>query len=444
MLTFALLLAAHVNQDQFGRFPFVDDEGVLFGGGTSWGVVLPDDVYGGYGRVCEESFGPVVFFALFQPTHGNRIVLGGVDGMSQTTDGGCSLTVMDNELVGEFVSAIHIDKTNPEHLIVGTSTPGSANGIWESFDGGDSFSLLREREPDVSYFGIAASDDGRIAVSGSDGNGFNVVLWSEDSGATFQDASALWFEEPIAGVLTFDGDDLIVGGLSPNVRGFVDRAQLGADPPTKTRIGSTPRDVALALTFRDELYVLSKNGVFGELLREDPTKETGFASVPGGPSDCAFVVGDVIYGCGKQTQGLNPALFLRSSDAATWETALAFVDVHYRSCPAGSRGQVGCASFIETFCGDGLDDDFDGADDCDDDDCRFNDLCAGEGEGEGEGEQVTEGEGESRPSDDGPITSPNRSACGSSGTAAVVGLGVLLRRRRLAPSSGGPPSKCGA
>jgi hypothetical protein len=100
---------------------------------------------------------------------------------------------------------------------------------------------------------------------------------------------------------------------------------------------------------------------------------------------------------------------------------------------------VGCASFIETLCGDGLDDDFDGPDDCADDDCRFNDLCVGEGEGEGEGdaegEQVAEGEG--RPPDDEPSTSPNRPVCGSSGTAAVIGLGILLRRRRRSPSSGG-------
>lgn len=435
MLMLTLILAAHVNQDQFGRFPFVDDEGVLFGGGTSWGIVTPDDVYGGYGRVCEESFGPVVFFALYQPSRGDRLVLGGIEGMAQTSDGGCSLTPLENELAGEFVSALHVDANNPDHLIIGTSTPSSGNGIWESFDGGDSFRVLRALEEEVLWFGIAADDAGRIALSGSDANAINYVLYSEDGGATFEDVSSLWRDEPIARALVFDGDDLIVGGLLPNVRGFVDRAQLGVDPPTKTRIGTTPRDVTLAVTFRESLYVLSRNGLIGEMLREDASNKTGFVLVPGGPSDCAFVAGDALYGCGKQTQGLNPSLFLRSRDGAAWETAIAFVDVHYRNCAVGSRGQVGCASFLETLCGDGEDDDFDGADDCEDDDCRFNELCIGEGEGEGEGEgQQGEGEGEAggRPPDDEPPASPNRPACGS-GVAIVVGLGVVMRRRRSQP-----------
>ncbi len=234
MLTLALplLLATHVGQLQFGRFPFVDDQGLLFGGGTSWGLVLPDDVYGGYGRVCEESFGAVVYFAVPQPTR-NRILLGGLQGLATTTDGGCTLQVIENELRGEYVSALHVDPANPDHLFIATSTTSAANGLWESVDGGNTFAQVFAAIPDASFFGIAVSADGsRVALSGNDGTGYNLMLWSEDGGASFSDVSALYRDIIIARVLGFDDDDLLVGGLLPTVRGFVDRGvlhQFGCD-----------------------------------------------------------------------------------------------------------------------------------------------------------------------------------------------------------------------
>ena len=95
--------SAHLGQEQFGRFPFVVD-GVISGGGTSWGVVLPDDIFGGYARVCEESFGPAVTISV-QQRDGARVMSAGINGIEITTDAGCSWTVLDNELLAAFPNA---------------------------------------------------------------------------------------------------------------------------------------------------------------------------------------------------------------------------------------------------------------------------------------------------------------------------------------------------
>ncbi len=411
-LALAVALVGHLGQDQFGQFPFVDDDGALVGGGTSWGVVLPDDA-GRYGRVCEESFGPVVSFALYQHGRG-RVLLGGVDGISEATDGGCAQQVLDNGLRGAFVSAVHVDRNNPAHLLVTTATTASANGVWESVDGGDTFVQLWAAEG-VSWFAIAADDAAHVVVSGSDDDGQHHVASSRDRGATFSDVSALWRDEAAVRVLTFDGADVIVGGLSQDARGYVDRAQLTLDPPSKSRVGTAPRDVTQAVVFRDALYVLARTGVVGELLREARDSETGFALVPGGPSDCVFVVDDALVGCGKLTLGIDVPLFSRSRDGAVWVPEIAFADVSDRTCPVGSPGQVGCP--FETRCGDTVDNDFDTFVDCADDDCWFDAVCAGEGGGASDGDG-----GDARPA------GTERSSCGA-GAALMLGLSVVLRRR---------------
>lgn len=416
---------AHLGQDQFGRFPFVVDDAII-GGGTSWGIVLPDEVFGGYGRVCEESFGPAVTFAIHQPARG-RILLGGINGLEATSDGGCSYTVVDNDLAGRFPNGLWQDPLDGDHLLAGTSTTTGVNGVWRSRDGGDTWTeVIAERQG--NFFSTAASDGGqRIAVGGNDGDpaGANVLLLvSVDGGATFVNVSSAVIERVIVAPLTWDGDALILGGLDPSTQGFIDRVTLDGTTPIITAVGTTPRQTTHAVVFGGEVFTIARNGARGELYRENDSA-LGFGAVPDGPSECLFKEGNGLVGCGKQA-GLNPAMFMTSTDGVTWTRVVSFVDVHYRACPDGTVGQTACASFLETFCGDDVDDDFDGLTDCEDDDCAFNPLCvAAEGEGEGEGEPG-EGEGEG----EGDVFPGTGSCCSGDPAAAAAGLGALLLRRR--------------
>ena len=418
---------AHLGQDQFGRFPFIED-GVVIGGGTSWGVVLPDEVFGGYGRVCEESFGPAVTFALRQVER-ERVLLGGINGVEVSADGGCSWTVVDNALTGTFPNAMWHDPINPRRLLVGTSTIGADNGLWESVDDGDTWRVVLPARVG-NFFNIAVSDDGtRIAATGNDGAGHVLLLMSDDGGDSFVDVSAAVDDRVIVSALLFDGDTLLLGGLSPSTQGFIDRVDFDGVGVVVDGVGEMPRQSTHAVIFDGVLHVIARTGARGELYRANDSA-LGFGVVAEGPSECLFVVDGTLWGCGKQA-GLNQALFLRSDDGEAWTTDIGFIEVHYRACPEGTAGAVGCSSFIETFCGNGLDDDLDGVDDCDDDDCHFNPLCAGnEGEGEGEGEPVGEGEGE--PIGEGEGEPPPASMCGDARGSAPLALALLavLRRRR--------------
>jgi hypothetical protein len=420
---------AHLGQDQFGRFPFVVD-GRVVGGGTSWGLVLPDEVFGGFGRVCEESFGPAVTFALDQPAQG-RVLLGGIQGLEVTTDGGCSWSVIDNDLNGAFPNGIWRDPNDPDHLIIGTSTISANNGVWRSRDGGDTVTQLIA--PRVgNFFSIAASDDGvHIAVGGNNGQSAVLLLMSDDAGETFVDVSASVDERIIVTPLAYDGSALILGGLDPSTQGFIDRVVIDGDVATVTPVGTTPRQTTHAVVFGGDVFTVARNGARGELYRENDSA-LGFGVVAGGPSECLYLDdgGTGLLGCGKQGS-LETGLFMRSADGVTWVEEIAFLDVHYRACPDGTVGQSACSSFIETFCGDGIDDDFDGATDCEDDDCAFNPLCVS-GEGEGEG---GEGEGEGREGEGEGDDVVGASCCTGSPSGAVAYgaiplLLLRLRRRR--------------
>ena len=427
MNTLALLsllaLPGHVGQEQFGRFPFVGAGGALVGGGTSWGLVRPDDDNGGWGRGCEEAFGRAVFFAVPQP---GRVLLGGLDGLSTTTDDGCSYQQLDNALTGSYASAFWLDPHDDRHLLVGTSTVSADNGVWESHDGGDTFLPLLPRRPG-GFFHLAVSDDGtQIAVTGSDTSGRTLLLMSNDRGASFVDVSDVVADYPLAHALVFDGDQLVLGGIDTASEGIVDHVAFDGVTASLAHLGTVPRETTTAVIFHDQLFVLSRNGARGELYVENGSV-LGFGLVQGGPSDCLVARGDALYGCGKQV-GLNTSLFLRSDDGVTWTEVVRFADVHYRTCPADTAGYAACGSYLETACNDGVDNEVDGYVDCDDDDCAFNPVClGGEGEGEGEGDAGDTGEGEGEDdSDDG-----TTSCCtGSPATSAWLAPLLVLRLRR--------------
>ena len=417
-------VSAHLGQEQFGRFPYIE-AGVVIGGGTSWGVVQVDEVFGGYGRVCEESFGPAVTFSLRQVAR-SRVMQGGIDGVEVTTDGGCTWAVLDNELAGTFPNAMWNDPADAAHLLVGTSTIGAENGLWESTDDGDTWrNILPARTG--NFFNIAVNDDGiRIAATGNDGTGHVLFLMSADGGATFADVSAAVDDRVIVSALAYDGDTLLLGGLAASTQGFIDRVDFDGVAVAIDSVGTMPRQSTHAVIFKGVLHVISRTGARGELYRQNDSA-LGFGAVPDGPTECLFVVDDALWGCGKQA-GLNTSMFVRSDNGDDWVTDITFIEVHYRACPEGTRGAVGCGTFIETLCGNAVDDDLDGVEDCDDDDCHFNPLCVGaEGEGEGEGEPVGEGEGEGTES---PTKLSTCNELAGSSPVLLVLLGLLRRRRR--------------
>ncbi len=368
---------AHLGQEFFGRFPFVDDAGAVVGGGTSWGLVLPDAA-GRFARVCEEAAGPLVTFAHAQP-HRGRVLLGTDAGLVQSIDDGCGYDVVDNDLRATLPAALVALPATPDTLHVVTATTGVENRLWRSTDGGDSFVA---RGPPVAgtLDVVAASDDGRrVCVAGRTAAGpaaaaRPLLRCLDDDADAFVDLdAAVAGRVRVSAVVVVPGGDLVVAGLDATAAGFVDRVDPALAVVVDAR-GPLPRHATHAALVGDTLAVLARNGPRAQLFVTALSSSTPFVPVDGGPTDCLFAAGGRFVGCGKD-RGADAPLFLRSDDAVTWAPAVAFAAVRPRPCPTDTPGALRCPPPDERACGDRFDDDYDGAVDCADDDCAA--ACAG-------------------------------------------------------------------
>jgi hypothetical protein len=381
---------AHFGQEFFGRSPFVNDadEVTAVGGLTTWGLVLPDDD-GGYARVCEEAIGPQVGFAVLQRARG-RVLLGTALGLEATSDDGCSYALLDNPLRGLVPAAVAAADRPGEQLYVVTATPDVDNGLYVSADGGDTFhargpllpgSLTAIAIDAADEHGVAGGPHGSVVVAGARHDGRPLLARSTDGGSSFTALDALVAaRSQVDAVLVLADGTTVVGGLDTTATGFVDLV----DATGAVRsLPPLPRRVTHVVATSTHLFALARNGATGTLLSMslDATDAGWQATAAGGPTECVFVVDDVLVGCGKRRASGMP-LFVRSSDeGTTWETLVGFDDVAPRRCPADTAGTLLCPPTLERSCANGADDDLDGRADCEDDDCAQ--ACARKADDDG-------------------------------------------------------------
>ncbi len=375
-------VAAHLGQEFFGRHPFVED-GAVVGGNTTWGLVLPAETGGDLARVCEEAVGPLVTFALAQPEHG-RVILGTEVGLVQTSDAGCSASLLDNALRGNIPTAAAALPTDPETVFViasaSTAPADGPSGLWVSTDGGDSFVAIGPAL--TGALDVLAVDDigSRVCVAGRAPGAPPLLRCSSDGGTTFANLDAVVNGRiRVSALVLLAGGDIVVAGLDATAEGFVDRIAPAATggPAIVAALGPLPRHVTHAAIVGDTLAVLARNGPRSGLFVTALSRPAPFVLVDGGPTDCLVAVDGHFYGCGKD-RGAGTPLFLHSTDGLAWESAVSFAAVRPRLCPADTSGTVRCPPVNERACGDFLDDDYDGDVDCDDEDCTA--ACAADDE----------------------------------------------------------------
>lgn len=464
-LSLLALVATHGAEPQAGKFPYFDAAapGGLTGGGTSWGVVMPEGDH--FARVCEEAYSNAEFDEVPSPPRAlnssfshlradGGILIGGFGGTYITNDVGCTYTPVAF-FDGQVTSSIARGPAGS--LLVATATLSGENGIYESLDDGDTWSVLVPPVADVAFFQLVTNDDGsRILATGSNSASATVpaVFVSDDGGATFDDVSAGYAQYPLVRAATFDVDGAaLMGGFDAQGKGMVLRAVAPFSAPDELPVDLVADgvggddDPAVADAFPSEIThvaVVPNGGGLVALARlrkvlfHRPVGAAAFVDVTEastGPSDCVFVHpdGQRLVGCGQEIATGSVGLFMESSDGVTWQPTIGFGDVVYRRCPVGTVGHDACKGQFESTCDDGLDDDFDQLVDCDDDECAP--LCGegegegGEGEGEpgeGEGEgDVGEGEGEGEPAG-----CPGCTSTKSGADVALCGFALLLLARK--------------
>ncbi|MCC7070334.1 MAG: hypothetical protein IT383_03370 [Deltaproteobacteria bacterium] len=431
-LALAVPAAAHVGQLQEGRDPFLVD-GEVMGGLSTWGIVLP--VGSHWERVCEEAIGPVAFFARRRAR--GDILVGTLEGLMVTSDEGCSYQLLSGAL-DEHSPAAMVAVGN--RLFASTAQYGQANSIYTSDDEGESWQVAHGPVADTALFQLHASADGSHLIATGSRTGAStspVVLVSVDGGESFQDVSSGYTGYVIVSALGFreNGSTAMISTMTSDNQFRVMAAAAGSYQ-TPTTIGTLPSEAKSGVDWNSTVWVVTP--LAGMFYRKGPA-DADFVQVSdttSGPTKCVarHPDGDRLLGCGRQAVG-NPGLFMESADGVNWHEIIGFDDIAYRVCPAETAGFTMCATYFESACGNGEDEDFDQLIDCDDEDCAY--QCGAEGEGEGDPGEG-EGEGEGDPGEGEGEGEPGGCPCngGHGVELSLLALLALTARRRRGASAG--------
>ena len=411
----------------FGTFPFLDDDGVLYGGGTDYGMVLLNEA-GVPEWTCEEAFE-------FEPNWwysvpGQPVVAGTFSGLFRSSDGGC-IWVQETEepLASSNISAHGFDPLDAAHVWIATGDAASTNRIYESTNGGVTFEETGWSEFGIKPRGIAVVEGGQtlLVLSIREEDAAGLVQRSDDRGATWSDPVPLtgWAIPTLLG-LSEAQDSILIGVLS----------SVPADGFALLEL-----DISLATPAVARQNFDSPPSAFGELdgtrhlavgysryWRKDAGAEA-YVEQGAGPIKCFRRRGDTLIGCGLHP--VFPQFASLASGETEWVPLLEFSDIVPRECPVGSLGAELCPeiwTIVQELAGGGDDDDA-----TDDDDAADDDDASSDDDDAADDDDVTTDDDDSG-GGAGTCADCANSLGGQRGTAAtglgLIVLGIAGRRRR--------------
>ncbi len=305
-------------------------DGDLLGGGTTWGIVLKDGTQ--WLRVCEEAFGEAPTF--HARLADGRILLGGIGGLFETKDKGCSYALVEPALDGQHVSSFSLASAVPDVAALTTSNAVGDSGVWLSGDGGQSFA-----PSSVSYNNIVF-DAVRLDASGSFffATGYNasaaasVVAFSDDRGETHTTVEMPEYAR--VRLLAIDGDEAVASAL--RVNGGSALLRLSMDLAVVSESEPFLRTVSAYVRVGDDEYIsMNDNEVW---VSRDGAP---FEEIVGAPSNClvSSPVGPPLWACGQLR---HLAYFFSLNEDGAFDAHAGFGEVVERTCPAGTPGAEFC------------------------------------------------------------------------------------------------------
>ena len=319
-----------------GVQPFLDEEGALIGGMTSYGLIQTD----GQGWTPEETLPLLIVWAHYA---GDGVVIAGTpSGVFQTSDWGCSWERQAGLLERWDISDIQIDPTTPGRVLAAGRERGSGvtNAVFESLDNGLTWRETSLREIDGLVVRVVMSLDGAETwAQTEDREDQRWLHRSRDKGATWEAPIAIdpgWFGPVILGVGADNGalylsDSVSALGIERRLRRY------DIEEGAWEELGSFPgAEITDFADFAGRLLIVVANAESAQLYRT--TAGGDFEEVPGGPT-CLdpFIEPGVLWGCGSFGTMVN---FFSSDDAEDFTRHDRFSSVCPSFCAAGTDGEA--------------------------------------------------------------------------------------------------------
>lgn len=358
----------------YGSTPFVQD-GVLVGGGTSWGLLLNDED-GTPLWTCVEALDLTLEPPFWARVPSGDVLAGTLEGLRVTDDGGCTWRPSPGPLVGLPTTAVAVDPGDAGRLWVVAGAAGFQR-LFRTEDGAQTWDEVEVDLEGLVVSRLALADGGervRVAAVRED-DLVTVVLGSDDGGGSWLSPAALdGWSNVVLLHLSDDGALLLFTATSGDAPFLVGLdADLTSGTQTLSALDSPARDATLygddilLITEVDGLHRLRIGGELQQLL-------------VGGPTRCVKTVEGLLLGCGD-----DPLLpqFQLGEDVWSWVSLIDFEDVQMRDCPDETLAGVVCPLAWDLLQNPVIVDDDDSAADDDDDDDTTPDFLADDDDDDG-------------------------------------------------------------
>ncbi|MDY7229862.1 WD40/YVTN/BNR-like repeat-containing protein [Hyalangium rubrum] len=314
--------------------------------GATFGALISRDKGQSWRWICPEGMG----VGAWRPERyhwlsGGEIIAATGSAVVRSRDGGCSWTTHPF-FKDTWATSLAVDPANERLIHVATGKYSSANGIYRSEDGGETWLTSLAPIPDTRYTAIriAPSDPRRLYVSGQDSRGL-FLSRSDDGGQT-------WTQLPLVlpqAVSPYDFVLRVVSEASPDILWVTVSASGGSYLLKSTDGGAT---LAPVLEVPLEIFIGAEASADGRtvwastpanLFRGREGEAFSALPLPEGNA-CARRAGDLLYGCGSPW--VHQWGLARSRDeGTTWEPLLSFKGIQgAHSCPAATPVQQSCPS----------------------------------------------------------------------------------------------------
>lgn len=344
----AALLSAQAAVAHGGAIPytsdlFLDEKGELIGGGGNYGLVFLDN--GGAWWTAIETLDGTTTPRFFYRTADGRILGAPFTGLYETSDDGCSWTLLDGPLKGLSVADVVADPADPNHLFAVTTLSSATNDVFESTDAGRVWAAAGLESTEHLYQGIVVAPGARElwVQSRIEAEGTTPIFGSRDGaqswGLVGADLSA-YTDVRLLGI-SLDGSAVHLAGLLADGTDCLLLSTDGIDSVTEVTCFAGVGEVTDYAELGDDrfatLCAYGQPGRCTESFLYRSASGGPFVREIDGPTRCLVTdpKTNTLWGCGWLNQ---PGQFFKSTDGQIWEAIAPYQTICAGTCADGTDG----------------------------------------------------------------------------------------------------------